>query len=75
VDGVLKNTGSAPTPIVEQLQAIDSGFERTAEDEFVLHHSKGSPNSPTDFQPFVTPMPSGSVQRFVAAGGRPPMPT
>jgi alpha-galactosidase len=67
----LKNTGSAPTPIVEQLQAIDSEFERTAEDEFVLHHSKGSPNSPTDFQPFVTPMPSGSVERFVAAGGRP----
>jgi alpha-galactosidase len=67
----LKNTGSAPTPIVEQLQAIDSGFERTAEGEFLLHHSKGSPNSPTDFQPFVTPMPSGSVQRFVAAGGRP----
>jgi alpha-galactosidase len=67
----LKNTGSAPTPIVEQLQAIDTEFERTAEGEFVLHHSKGSPNSPTDFQPFVTPMSSGDVQRFVAAGGRP----
>ena len=67
----LKNKGAAPTPIVEQLQAIDSGFERTAEGEFVLHHSKGSPNSPTDFQPFATPMPPGSARRFVAAGGRP----
>lgn len=67
----LKNAGSAPTPIIERLQAIDTEFERTAEGEFVLHHSKGSPNSPTDFQPFATPMPTGSAKRFVAAGGRP----
>lgn len=67
----LKNTGTTPTPIIEQLQAIDSKFERTAEGEFLLHHSKGSPNSPTDFQPFATALaPSGS-KRFVAAGGRP----
>jgi alpha-galactosidase len=67
----LKNTGLAPTPIIERLQAIDSSFERTAEGEFLLHHSKGSPNSPTDFQPFATPLAAGNEKRFVAAGGRP----
>ena len=67
----LKNAGSGPTPIIEQLQAIDSEFERTTEGEFLLHHSKGSPNSPTDFQPFTTPLAPGGEKRFVATGGRP----
>ncbi|MDR3719453.1 MAG: alpha-galactosidase [Bryobacteraceae bacterium] len=67
----LKNTGSAPTPIVEQLQAIDTRFIRTPEGEFLLHHSKGSPNSATDFQPLTTSLGSGNEKRFVAAGGRP----
>jgi alpha-galactosidase len=67
----LKNTGTTPTPIIEQLQAIDSKFERTAEGEFLLHHSKGSPNSPTDFQPFATALARNGSKRFVAAGGRP----
>ena len=67
----LENSSSSPTPILENVQAIDSEFERTAEGEFLLHHSKGSPNSPTDFQPFVTPLPKETEQRSSAAGGRP----
>ena len=67
----LKNTGSVPTPIVEQLQAIDTKFVRTPEGEFLLHHSKGSPNSATDFQPLTTFLGLRNEKRFVAAGGRP----
>jgi hypothetical protein len=49
----LKNTSASPTPILENVQALDAEFERTAEGEFMLHHAKGSPNSPTDFQPLT----------------------
>lgn len=66
-----ENSSSSPTPMLESIQAIDSEFERTAEGEFVLHHSKGSPNSPTDFEPFAMPLPKEIDQKFSAAGGRP----
>jgi hypothetical protein len=46
-----KNTGASPTPILENLQALDTKLERTSEAEFLLHHNKGSPNSPTGYQP------------------------
>ncbi len=67
----LKNTSATPTPILQNVQALDSEFERTAEGEFLLHHSKGSPNSPTDFQPFATPLPPASEQKLASVGGRP----
>ncbi len=67
----LKNSSSTPTPILQNVRALDSEFERTAEGEFLLHHSKGSPNSPTDFQPFVTALPPGDEKTFSSIGGRP----
>ena len=67
----LKNSSSTPTPILQDVRALDSEFERTAEGEFLLHHSKGSPNSPTDFQPFATPLPPGHVEKLASIGGRP----
>jgi alpha-galactosidase len=66
-----RNTGTAATPIIEKIQAIDTAFQRTPEGEFLLHHSKGSPNSPTDFQPLETPLPRAAGKLFVAKGGRP----
>jgi alpha-galactosidase len=67
----LKNSAATPTPILENIQALDAEFERTAEGEFLLHHSKGSPNSPTDFQPFATPLPPGFEEKLSSIGGRP----
>ena len=67
----LKNSSSTPTPILQAIRPLDAEFERTSEGEFLLHHSKGSPNSPTDFQPFVTPLPPGHVERLASIGGRP----
>ncbi|MCL5097445.1 MAG: alpha-galactosidase [Candidatus Omnitrophica bacterium] len=66
-----KNTGSQDTPILSDIQALDTRFERNAEGEFVLHHNTGSPCTPTDYEPFATPMPPNSVKRISAAGGRP----
>lgn len=66
-----KNTGTVPTPILENINAIDTQFERPAEGEFLLHHSIGSPNSPTDFRPLATTLPPSAVQTLAAKGGRP----
>ncbi len=67
----LKNTGAAPTPIIEDLQALDAVFERGAEGEFTLHHATGSPNSPTDFRPLTTTLEPSKEQRLASVGGRP----
>ncbi len=66
-----KNTGAGDTPILEDIQAIDTRFERNLEGEFLLHHGKGSPNSPTDYEPFETPLPRKAEKRIATTGGRP----
>jgi len=66
-----KNTGTQDTPILEDIQALDARFERNAEGEFVLHHSKGSPESPTDYEPFATVLEPKAEKRISAPGGRP----
>ncbi|MEO2034949.1 MAG: NPCBM/NEW2 domain-containing protein, partial [Planctomycetaceae bacterium] len=55
-----KNTSDRPTPIIENILALDTRIERDNEGEFILHHSNGSPHSlvkmsdPTDYAPRVT---------------------
>jgi len=65
-----KNDGPNVSPILEQIQALDTRFERNAEGEFLLHHSKGSPASPTDYEPFETPLEPGTDERITTKGGR-----
>lgn len=67
----LKNTGAAPTPMLEQIQALDTTFQRPPEGEFIVHHSIGSPNSPTDFRPLETTLGPSARLALSAKGGRP----
>jgi len=66
----LRNTGTADTPMLEDVQALDTRLGRHAE-EFTLHHNVGSPCQPNDYQPLDTPLPPGVQERLSAAGGRP----
>jgi len=66
-----KNNGSADTPILSDIRALDTRIERNAEGEFVLHHHTGSPCTPTDYQPFQTVLGPRAEKRISAAGGRP----
>ena len=66
-----KNEGTQDTPILEQIQALDTQFERRPEGEFILHHVKGSQTSPTDFQPLETRLEPRADERILAASGRP----
>jgi alpha-galactosidase len=66
-----KNTGSSNTPILEDIQALDTRFERNTEGEFLLHHGKGSPSTATDYQPLESALARKAEKRIATAGGRP----
>jgi alpha-galactosidase len=66
-----RNTGAAATPILENIQALDTRFERSEDGEFILHHSKGSQATPTDFEPYADRLEPKAEKRISAAGGRP----
>ena len=44
-----KNTSNSDTQILENIQPLDTRFERNGDGEFTLHHSKGTPVSPNDY--------------------------
>ena len=66
-----KNTGTDPTPILENIEALDTQFERSEDGEFVLHHNKGSQATPTDFEPYADRLEPKAEKRISAGGGRP----
>lgn len=67
---VLKNEGSTNTPILEDIQALDTWFRRTRESEFLLHHWTGSPCAPNDYEPHATTLGPGVTKRITTSGGR-----
>jgi len=67
----LKNTGQADSPILENLQALDSTFERGAEGEFILHGNKGDWCAPQSYEPYQLLLGPRSNNRFAPDGGRP----
>ena len=66
-----KNAGTADTPILSDVRALDTRLERSAEGEFVLHHEVGSPCTPGDYEPLQTTLGPRQSKRITAAGGRP----
>ncbi len=65
-----KNDGSADTPILENIQALDMQLENSGGGEFLLHHNRGSVASKGDYEPFETILKPGTSKRLSAAGGR-----
>jgi alpha-galactosidase len=66
-----KNAGSADTPILENIQALDIALERGEKGEFLLHHNRGSIAQKNDYEPFEIVLQPGASKRISAAGGRP----
>ena len=66
-----RNTGKADTPIIENIQALDTRFERGADGEFLLHHFVGSVCAPNDYQPLETPLGPNAKKHVATTGGRP----
>jgi len=66
-----KNVGSTDTPVLSDIQAVDTRLTRTADGEFVLHHHTGSPCARNDYQPHATALGPKAVKRITTSGGRP----
>ncbi len=68
--GYFKNAGTADTPILESIKAIDTRFDRGNASEFILHHQKGTFVRADDFEPLTTTLGPGAKAEFVPPGGR-----
>ncbi len=66
----LTNTGSADTPIIEDIRVLDTQFTRGDGSEFVLHHSTGSPYTAVDYEPFATTLEPNKALHIATEGGR-----
>ena len=66
-----RNTGRVDTPIIENIQALDTSWSADSDGDFILHHAVGSPANGADYGPLETPLGSQTVKRISAAGGRP----
>lgn len=59
----LKNTGKTNTPIIENIQGLDTRFERDATGEFVLHGLRGDSCLAESFKPFALTLGPDAVKR------------
>ena len=66
-----KNTGTADSPILSGIQAIDTSFERNAQDEYVLHRNKGDNCTADSFEPVDETLAPETDRRIASVGGRP----
>jgi alpha-galactosidase len=65
-----KNTGAQDTPILSDILALDTGFRRGPQGEFLLHHHAGSTATMDDYRPHQTPLRAKSNLRMATSGGR-----
>lgn len=66
-----KNNGAGETPIVSDIRAIDTRFERSGAEEYVLHRNRGDNCTADSFQPVEDPLPAGKDLHIANTGGRP----
>ena len=66
-----RNHGSQESPVISDIQAIDSNWVRKGESEFVLHHTKGANASRTDYWPSETRLGWNQELTLRSVGGRP----
>ncbi len=71
----LRNAGTADTPLIENLQALDARWERPQgggdNGEFVLRGIKGDYCVPDSYEPYEITLGPNATQKFAPEGGRP----
>ena len=60
----LKNTGREKTPIIENIQGVDTRFERASGGEFVLHGIRGDSCVAESFRPYAHTLGPNVERRF-----------
>jgi len=65
-----RNAGKKDTPILADIQALDTSLSRGPTGEFLLHHHVGSIATMDDYRPLRTPLRAGEKRRFAPSSGR-----
>ena len=74
-----ENTGTADTPILADVQALDLGLNEPRNSRghklastacYLLHRTNGAPANPTDFEPKLVEIARGTVQTLGGGEGR-----
>lgn len=66
-----KNAGKVDTPILSEIQALDTCFERRIGPEFVLYHHRGDFCAVNSFEPLQSTLEPKAEKAFAPTGGRP----
>jgi alpha-galactosidase len=66
-----KNTGTADSPMIENIQAIDTTFSSGAQGDCILRHHTGDLCTADSYEPHADPLPARSEKKFANTGGRP----
>jgi len=64
------NKSNVDTPIIEDVQSLDTGFIRKENGEFILHRALGSSAAKTDFAPINDVMSPNAKIQLSTIGGR-----
>ena len=65
-----KNRSTGETPILENIQGLDTRFERPVTGEFVLHGLKGDWCTADSYEPYQLTLGTKAVYRFAPFGGK-----
>jgi len=66
-----RNTGKEDTPILSNIQALDTRFERNDAGEFTLHSNTGDLCTPDSYEPHAETLAPRADKRIANTGGRP----
>lgn len=66
-----KNASDKDTPILSDIQALDSNIVRETDAEFTLRSTVGDNCSPSSYQPTIETLGPKAVKQLAAVGGRP----
>lgn len=66
-----RNNGAEDTPILSDILAIDSRFERDSDAEYVLHHHTGDLCTADSYEPHQETLSSRKTRTIANTGGRP----
>ena len=64
----LKNIGTANTPLVQNIQGLDTTFLRTSGPEFVLNGNQGDFQAADSYEPLQFTLTPGTVKNFAPPG-------
>ncbi|MFA6243154.1 MAG: NPCBM/NEW2 domain-containing protein [Candidatus Hydrogenedentales bacterium] len=66
-----RNEGAQDSPILSDINAIDTRIGRDPESGYVVHQIRGDDCTPQSYQPFDTPLAPATDTRIANTGGRP----